>query len=111
MILVVTSSLEAFSNNIYLYTSVSGANAIISTCNSLVRRLKTDLASADLGAVRARHFSAVVDLLERQLRLVFGVYSEQKAIRMQREAEMARLARLEAKATRGEGCKSMKRYR
>ena len=111
MILVVTSSLEAFSNNIYLYTSVSGANAIISTCNSLVRRLKNDLASADLGAIRARHFSAVVDLLERQLRLVCGVYSEQKAIRMQREAEMARLARLEAKATRGEGCKSMKRYR
>ena len=102
MNLLVTSSVEIkYLTTIYL--SVSGANAIIFTCKGLVRRLKTNFASADLGAARARHFSAVVNLLEHQLRQVCGAYAEQKAIRKQREAEMAGQARLEAKATRGEG--------
>ena len=84
----------------------AGAASHISTCQGLIRGLRSDVRSAAAageagGEMRARHLEAVCTLLEAALKSACSVYAELKAIRVQKEVEFQRLSRLEFKARKG----------
>ena len=47
---------------------------------------------------RIQHLESVGDILEAELQAACGLYSEQKAIRVEKEVEFQKLSRLELKA-------------
>ena len=80
----------------------AGANNLIRTINALVEEFKKDL-RAKMTTLRGQHTShleAVSDILDADLKLACQSFSEQKAIRVQKELEIQKLSRLEIKAKR-----------
>ena len=75
-------------------------NALIKTINSLVDDFKKDLRNrlTKLSGQHTLHLEAVSDILEADLKLACQNFSEQRAIRVQKELEMKKLSRLELKA-------------
>jgi len=75
-------------------------NALIKTINSLVDDFKKDLRNrlTKLSGQHTLHLEAVSDILEADLKLACQNFSEQRAIRVQKELEMQKLSRLEIKA-------------
>ena len=80
----------------------AGANSLIRTINGLVDDFKNDLKArmAKLSGQHTIHLEAVSDILDADLKLACHSFSEQKAIRVQKEFEMQKLSRLELKARR-----------
>ena len=81
---------------------VVGANTYIRTCNGLIAQFKKDLAEvADLKDSRRLHMKAVCDILGAFLKSACDIFTEQKAIRVQREMDIQKMSRLEVKARQG----------
>ena len=79
-----------------------GANTYIRTCNGLIAQFKKDLAEKqDLPESRRLHLKAVCDILAAFLKSACDIFTEQKAIRVQREMEFQKMSRLEVKARQG----------
>lgn len=78
----------------------AGANALIRTINGLVDDFKKELRkrTAKLSGQHLLHLEAVSDILDADLKLACGHFSEQRAIRVQKELEAQKLSRLELKA-------------
>ena len=81
----------------------AGANALIRTINGLVYDFKKDLRSkmSKLSGQHNLHLEAVSDILESDLKLACQNFSEQRAIRVQKELEVQKMSRLEIKARKG----------
>jgi len=75
-------------------------NSLIKTINSLVDDFKKDLRKrlTKLSGQHTLHLEAVSDILEADLKLACQNFSEQRAIRVQKELEIQKLSRLEIKA-------------
>lgn len=75
-------------------------NALIKIINGLVDNFKKDLRNklTKLSGQHTLHLEAVSDILEADLKLACQNFSEQRAIRVQKELEMQKLSRLEIKA-------------
>ena len=80
----------------------AGANSLIRTINGLVDDFKSDLRKkmTQLRGQHTSHLEAVSDILDADLKLACQSFSEQKAIRVQKELEIQKLSRLEIKAKR-----------
>ena len=80
----------------------AGANHLIRTINALVEEFKKDLRMkmTQLRGQHTSHLEAVSDILDADLKLACQSFSEQKAIRVQKELEIQKLSRLEIKAKR-----------
>ena len=80
----------------------AGANNLIRTINGLVEEFKKDLRTkmSKLRGQHTSHLEAVSDILDADLKLACQCFSEQKAIRVQKELEIQKLSRLEIKAKR-----------
>lgn len=77
----------------------AGANNFIRTINQLVATFKKELREAKhLKAQRTQHLEAVTDILEAELKSACRIYSEQKAIRVEKEIQFQKLSRLEVTA-------------
>jgi len=75
-------------------------NSLIKTINRLVDDFKKDLRKrlTKLSGQHTLHLEAVSDILEADLKLACQNFSEQRAIRVQKELEIQKLSRLEIKA-------------
>ena len=75
-------------------------NSLIKTINSLVDDFKKNLRKrlTKLSGQHTLHLEAVSDILEADLKLACQNFSEQRAIRVQKELEIQKLSRLEIKA-------------
>ena len=75
-------------------------NSLIKTINSLVDDFKKDLRKrlTKLSGQHTLHLEAVSDILEADLKLACQNFSEQRAIRVQKELEIQKMSRLEIKA-------------
>ena len=84
----------------------ASANGFMRTANALIAKFKADLradeAAAGLSDGQRRHLEAVAEILESYLKSVCDIYSEQRAIRMERELQFQKLSRLEIKARKSE---------
>jgi len=80
----------------------AGANNLIRTINGLVEEFKKDLRCkmTKLRGQHTLHLEVVSDILDADLKLACQSFSEQKAIRVQKELEIQKLSRLEIKAKR-----------
>lgn len=77
----------------------AGANNFIRTINHLISTFKAELREAKhLKAQRTQHLEAVTDILEASLKSACRIYSEQKAIRVEKELQFQKLSRLEVNA-------------
>eukprot|EP00095_Tigriopus_kingsejongensis_P007662 maker-scaffold156_size297567-snap-gene-0.20 protein:Tk07662 transcript:maker-scaffold156_size297567-snap-gene-0.20-mRNA-1 annotation:"syntaxin-18 isoform x1" len=77
----------------------AGANRFIRTCQGLITKFQRDLdQSSALSGERRSHLAAVGQILAGYLKAVCRIYAQQQAIRVQRELEFQKLARLEIKA-------------
>ena len=76
----------------------AAANQFIKTCNGLIKRLKAEIqrhnSDVEDKFSAASHFEAVVEILERFLQETCAVYAEQKAVRVNREFERRKMAKL-----------------
>jgi len=73
----------------------SEAQAIMKTCSQVIKDFKKEVAKFGGTAQQQDHYTGVGNLLERYLRAVCKVYSEQKAIRVKRAVTKQKLSRLE----------------
>ena len=73
----------------------AGANSLIRTINGLVDEFKKELKSrvAKLNGQHTLHLEAVSDILDADLKLACQNFSEQRAIRVQKELEAQKLSR------------------
>ena len=78
----------------------AGANSLIRTINGLVDDFKKELkkSTSKLSGQHTCHLEAVSDILDADLKLACASFSEQRAIRVQKELEAQKLSRLEIKA-------------
>ncbi|XP_015513971.1 syntaxin-18 [Neodiprion lecontei] len=77
-----------------------GAQKIMTTCSHLIKDLERELAGFDGARQDLEHREIVLLLIEKYLRNVCKVYSEQKAIRVKRAMEMRKMARLESNTSK-----------
>jgi len=77
----------------------ASANTYINTCQGLVKQFKADLVASafELADSRKTHLEGVVNILERQLKDVCTSFAEQQAIRVRKELEVQRFARLHSR--------------
>jgi len=82
-----------------------GANNFIRTANHLISVFKDDLKKEETSMSRQRmqHLESVTDILNEYLRHVTAIHSKQRAIRVEKELEIQKLARLEVDARRTAG--------
>lgn len=87
----------------------AGANALIRTINGLVGEFKKNLKSrmTKLSVQHTSHLEAVGDILDGNLKSACHKYSEQKAIRVQKELEIQKLSRLEIKARKASASREL----
>lgn len=79
-----------------------GAQRIIAACSQLLKELKLQLSgSGDLSHQNLEHRQRALALTEAHLKVVCRLYSEQRAIRVKRSAEVRRMSRLNASAQEG----------
>ena len=78
----------------------AGANDLIRKINGLVDEFKKDLKSriTKLNGQHTMHLEAVTDILDANLKLACQAFSEQRAIRVNKELEIQKMSRLEIKA-------------
>uniref|UniRef100_A0A1B6IXZ2 Syntaxin-18 n=1 Tax=Homalodisca liturata TaxID=320908 RepID=A0A1B6IXZ2_9HEMI len=74
----------------------NGAQRIIKTCSHHILEFKRDTTFHEGHPQLIEHQDAVIDLLDSYLKTVCKIYSEQKAIRMKRNLELQKMARLES---------------
>ncbi|XP_046678206.1 syntaxin-18-like [Homalodisca vitripennis] len=74
----------------------NGAQRIIKTCSHHILEFKRDATFHEGHPQLIEHQDAVIDLLDSYLKTVCKIYSEQKAIRMKRNLELQKMARLES---------------
>uniref|UniRef100_A0A1B6LMT0 Syntaxin-18 n=1 Tax=Graphocephala atropunctata TaxID=36148 RepID=A0A1B6LMT0_9HEMI len=74
----------------------AGAQQIIKSCSHQILEFKRDATFHEGPPQLIEHQDAIMDLLDSYLKTVCKIYSEQKAIRMKRNLEVQKMARLES---------------
>ncbi|XP_054287178.1 syntaxin-18 [Macrosteles quadrilineatus] len=74
----------------------TGAQRIVKTCSNAILEMKRDPTLHDGPLQLVDHQNAIVDLLEAYLKTVSKIYYDQKSVRVKRNMEAQKMARLES---------------